>query len=56
MARDQKSAPTRKELAWKFLKQGMSVEWLSMRFGFPVEDLRKAKLEHERREEARRDK
>lgn len=42
MERDLKDAPTRKELAWRYLKAGMAPEWCAMRYGFPVEVMREA--------------
>ncbi len=37
-----KTALSKKELAWESLKETRNPEYVSLRFGYPVEDLRKA--------------
>lgn len=37
-----KTAPTRRELAWELLKQTRNPEYVSMRYEFPLEQMRAA--------------
>lgn len=49
LAKIKANRPTKKQLAWQFIQQGMSPEWCAATFEFPIEAMRKAKAEHERR-------
>ena len=43
-----------RDLAWAALKNGASVEYVNLRYGVPLEALRRGKAELERRAKAKR--
>lgn len=51
LAKQTANRPTRRQLAWAELKNGMRAEYLSLKYSIPLADLMKgvAKLEAERK-------
>lgn len=54
LKREMASAFTLRELAWEAIKSGCDPVYVSLRYGFPIEAMRRAKEIHEAREAERR--
>lgn len=53
LKRELQSAHRLKDLAWEAIKSGADPAYVAMRYGFPVEDMKRAKEVHEAREAER---
>lgn len=55
MKRDVGSARRLKDLAWEAIRGGADPVYVAMRYGFPIEDMKRAKEVHDQREKERLD-
>lgn len=49
------SAFTLRELAWEAIKNGSDPAYVAMRYGFPIEEMKKARAVHEQREKEKQE-
>ena len=55
LQKDMLEARPLKEIVWKAIQNGTDPAYLAIRYNLPVDDLLRAKAEHERREQIRRE-
>ena len=49
LVKDLSNLPSRRKLAWDEIQRGVDPKWVACKYLFPVEEMLKAKEEHERR-------
>lgn len=52
---DLSKAKTLKEYAWMAIQNGSDPAYVAMRYGFPIEEMKRAKAVHEQREKERQE-